>query len=83
MRQMRVTFPEAAYDLAKKRAKALDISLAEFVRRAVRQGLAAPSNGQPWMRYAGIVATGIPNSSWTIDEVVYGSNDCSCQYLGS
>jgi hypothetical protein len=44
------------------------------VRRALRQAL--PVDGQaPWMRYAGFVASGDPNSSQSIDEIVYGSKD--------
>jgi hypothetical protein len=70
-----VTLDEIEYELAKKEAKALGISVAEFVRRAISHSLPLPSSGQPWMRYAGMVVTGIPNSSQTIDEVVYGSKD--------
>jgi hypothetical protein len=70
-----VTLDEAEYKLAKKEAKALGISVAEFVRRAISHNLPVASSDKPWMRYAGMVATGIPNSSQTIDEVVYGSKD--------
>jgi Ribbon-helix-helix protein, copG family len=48
--------------LAKKEARALGISVAEFVRRAIRDRLPV-SNGALWMRYAGMVASGDPNSS--------------------
>jgi hypothetical protein len=35
-----------------------------------------PENDQrPWMRYAGFVESGDPNSSQSIDEIVYGSKD--------
>jgi hypothetical protein len=60
--------------LAKKEAKDPGISIAEFVRRAVRDKLAV-SNEAPWMRYAGMVASGDPRSSQSIDEIVYGSKD--------
>ena len=62
------------YELAKKEAKTLGISVAEFVRRAVRQML-PPHGNAPWMRYAGLVESGDPQSSRSIDEVVYGSKD--------
>ena len=62
------------YELAKKEAKTLGISVAEFVRRAVRQML-PPNGNAPWMRYAGLVESGDPQSSRSIDEVVYGSKD--------
>lgn len=62
------------YELVKREAKALGISVAEFVRRAIRHGL--PPRGQaPWMRYAGLVESGDPGSSRTVDDVVYGSKD--------
>jgi hypothetical protein len=62
------------YALVKREAKAAGISVAEFVRRAIRHGL--PARGQaPWMRYAGLVESGNPASSQTVDEVVYGSKD--------
>lgn len=70
-----VTLDEAQYKLAKKEARALGISVAEFVRRAISHSLPTGSSDRPWMRYAGFVATGIENSSQTIDEVVYGSKD--------
>ena len=33
------------------------------------------SDQHPWMRYAGFVESGDPNSSQSIDEIVYGSED--------
>jgi hypothetical protein len=30
---------------------------------------------RPWMCYAGLVESGDPNSSQSIDEIVYGSKD--------
>lgn len=59
------------YDLAKQQARALGIPVAEFVRRAIREAL--PSQGQgPWMKYAGLVETGDPRSSHSVDDIVYG-----------
>jgi hypothetical protein len=65
---------EREYSLAKKEAKALGISVAEFVRRAVRESLPARGQG-PWMRFAGFVETGDPHSSGSVDEIVYGQKD--------
>lgn len=62
------------YELAKLQAAALGISVAEFVRRAVREALPATGEGA-WMKYAGFVASGDPNSSQSIDELVYGAKD--------
>jgi len=58
----------------KREAKALGIPVAEFVRRAIRKALGAPQ--QPaWVRCAGLVETGNPRSSQSIDEIVYGHID--------
>ncbi len=71
MIRTQVSLDEQDYKLAKKEAAALGISVAEFVRRAIRRVL--PPRGRPaWMRYAGLVESGNPRSSQTIDDVVYG-----------
>jgi hypothetical protein len=70
-----VTLDETEYKLAKKEAKSLGISVAEFVRRAVSKSLPLSGADRPWMRYAGMVETGDPLSSQSLDEVVYGSKD--------
>jgi hypothetical protein len=60
--------------MAKKEAAALGISLAEFIRRAVRERL--PVSGEaPWMKYAGFVESGNPHSSQSLDDIVYGAKD--------
>jgi hypothetical protein len=74
MIRTQVSFDEREYVLAKKEAEALGISLAEFVRRAIRHALPQP-DGAPWMRYAGLVESGNPQSSRSIDELVYGIKD--------
>jgi hypothetical protein len=74
MIRTQVSLDKQEYALAKKEAKALGISVAEFVRRAVRERLPI-SSGPSWMRYAGMVESGDPHSSTSIDEIVYGSKD--------
>jgi Ribbon-helix-helix protein, copG family len=74
MIRTQVSLPKHEYALAKREAKALGISVAEFVRRAVRERLPI-SEGPSWMRFAGMVETGDSNSSASIDEIVYGSKD--------
>jgi hypothetical protein len=69
-----ISLPKQEYALAKKEARALGISVAEFVRRAVRERLPI-SEGPSWMRYAGMVESGNAQSSTSIDEIVYGSKD--------
>jgi len=74
MIRTQISLDDREYALVKKEAAALGISIAELVRRALRQAL--PTNHKaPWMRYAGLVESGDPNSSQSIDEVVYGSKD--------
>ena len=74
MIRTQISLDEHEYGLAKREAQALGISVAEFVRRAVREAL--PPLGQgPWMRYAGFVETGNPSSSQSVDEIVYGQKD--------
>ena len=74
MIRTQISLDEHEYSLAKKEAKTLGISVAEFVRRAIRQVLPADADA-PWMRYAGLVESGNARSSRSIDEVVYGAND--------
>lgn len=74
MIRTQISLDAREYALVKREAKSLGIPIAEFVRRAIRCGL--PSRGEaPWMRYAGLVESGNPRSSRTVDEVVYGSKD--------
>ena len=74
MIRTQISLDKTEYDLAKKEAAALGISVAEFVRRAVREALPARGEGA-WMKYAGFIASGDPNSSQSIDEIVYGTKD--------
>ena len=74
MLRTQVSLDEQDYKLAKKEAAALGISVAEYVRRAIKSTL--PPSAQPnWMRYAGLVESGNPQSSQSIDEIVYGNKD--------
>jgi len=77
MLRTQVSLDEQDYKAAKKEAAALGISVAEYVRRAIRNVLPTPPlRGQPnWMRYAGLVESGNPQSSQSIDEIVYGNKD--------
>jgi hypothetical protein len=74
MIRTQISLDKREYALAKREAKALGISVAELMRRALRQSLPS-SKDAPWMRYAGLVESGDPRSSQNIDEVVYGSKD--------
>jgi hypothetical protein len=77
MLRTQVSLDEQEYKLAKQEAAALGISVAEFVRRAIRNALSIPrARHQPaWMRYAGLVESRDPQSSQRIDEIVYGARD--------
>ena len=74
MIRTQISLDEREYMLARKEAKALGISVAELIRRAIRQALPPPGEA-PWMRYAGLVESGDAKSSEHIDEIVYGSKD--------
>ena len=74
MIRTQISLDKKEYESAKRQAAALGISLAEFVRRAVRERLPVHADG-PWMKYAGFVESGNPRSSQSIDEIVYGSKD--------
>ena len=74
MLRTQITISKRDYDAAKAEAGRLGISLAEFVRRAVRGALPADES-QPWMSYAGMVESGDPASSRHIDDLVYGHKD--------
>jgi hypothetical protein len=74
MIRTQISLSEEEYDAAKQEAERLGISLAELFRRSLRTVLPADPS-KPWMRYAGMVKSGDPNSSQNIDEVVYGHKD--------
>ena len=77
MLRTQVSLDAHDYNAAKKEAAALGISVAEYVRRAIRSTLPRPHlRKQPeWMRYAGLVESGNRKSSQSIDETVYGYKD--------
>ena len=74
MIRTQVSLDENEYELAKGQAAALGISVAEFVRRAVRQMLPVCEEGA-WMKYAGFIESGDPRSSQSIDEILYVAKD--------
>ena len=74
MIRTQISLDKQEYTLAKRQAAALGISIAEFVRRAVREQLPVRGEGA-WMKYAGFVETGDPQSSQTIDSLIYGQKD--------
>lgn len=74
MIRTQISLDPAEYKLAKQEAKALGISVAEFVRRSVRQNLPA-KNEAPWMRFIGFVESGNRESSQSIDDLLYGNKD--------
>jgi hypothetical protein len=71
MIRTQISLQESEYRAAKSEAKRLGISLAELLRRSLR-GVIPADETKPWMRHAGMVETGDPNSSRSIDDVIYG-----------
>ena len=74
MIRTQISLSEEEYRAAKAEAARLGISLAELLRRSLRSVLPVDET-RPWMRYSGMVASGDPDSSQTIDDVVYGNKD--------
>ncbi len=75
MIRTRISLDLREYKLVKREAAARGISIAEFVRQALRDKLPIRDD-RPWMRYAGIVESGERDScdNDSIDETVYGLN---------
>ena len=71
MIRTQISLSRAEYAAAKHEAERLGISLAELLRRSLRTMLPADES-KAWMRYAGMIESGDPQSSRKIDEVVYG-----------
>ncbi len=71
MIRTQISLSAQEYQAAKREAKKLGISLAELLRRSLRNVVAVDESA-PWMRYAGMIESGDPNSSQRIDEIVYG-----------
>jgi len=66
-----VRLSEEEHAAAKREAARLGMSLAALLRRSLRSVLPVDQR-QPWMRYAGMVATDDPASSTHIDDVLHG-----------
>lgn len=71
MIRTQVSLSEQDYEAAKREAARLGISLAELLRRSLRNLLPA-DDSRPWMRYAGMIESGDPESSRRIDDIAYG-----------
>jgi hypothetical protein len=70
MIRTQISFDKREYDLANAHAATLGISLAELIRRTIREILPLLPNA-PWMKYAGFVASGDRRACQSIDELVY------------
>ncbi len=71
MIRTQISLSRDEYDAARREAARLGISLAELLRRSLRSIVPVDAS-KPWMRYAGMVESGDPDSSEHIDDVVYG-----------
>ena len=74
MIRTQISLSEEEYAAATREAARLGISLAELLRRSLRTALPV-NESKPWMRYAGMVESGDPESSRHIDDIVYGRKD--------
>jgi hypothetical protein len=71
MIRTQISLSEKEYEMAKREAARLGISLAELLRRSLRQVLPVDES-KPWMRYAGMIESGDAQSSRSIDEIIDG-----------
>ena len=72
MIRTQISLDEEAYREAKLEARQQGISLAEFLRRLVAAGIRHRRTKQrPWMRDAGVLASGDPDASQSVDAFVY------------
>jgi len=71
MIRTQISLLEHEYEAAKAEARRLGISLAELLRRSLRTVI-PPDESKPWMRHAGMVESGDPESSRKIDDLIYG-----------
>jgi hypothetical protein len=67
--RMQISLSDSEYAAAKREAARQGISLAGLVRRSLRSTLPV-DRSKPWMRYAGMVESGDPESSRHIDDVM-------------
>jgi hypothetical protein len=74
MIRTQISLSEEEYGAAKAEAERLGIPLAELLRRSLRV-LLPDDPARPWMRFAGMIESGRPDASRTIDDVVYGTKD--------
>lgn len=74
MIRTQISLSEQEYEAAKREARRLGISLAELLRRSLRNVLQLDES-RLWMRYAAMVESGDRESSQKIDEIVYGQKD--------
>jgi hypothetical protein len=74
MIRTQISLSEQEYAAAKQEAERLGISLAELLRRSLRTVI-PPADEPQWMRYAGLVNSGDPRASQTVDDVIYGRKD--------
>jgi hypothetical protein len=74
MVRTQISLTEQEYDAAKAEAARMGISLAELLRRSLRTMIPGDES-KPWMRFAGLVSSGDPNASQSIDDIVYGEKD--------
>jgi hypothetical protein len=75
MIRTRISLDRPEYELANAHASAIGISVAELIRRALRETLPLPAEEAPWMKCAGFVASRDRRSSQSVDELVYGTKE--------
>ncbi|OGQ07750.1 MAG: hypothetical protein A3G32_03135 [Deltaproteobacteria bacterium RIFCSPLOWO2_12_FULL_40_28] len=74
MMRTQISLNKEEYQMAKIEAKRQGLSLAELLRRSLRNFLPISKN-KPWMKFVGFVESGNSCSSQNIDNIIYGQKD--------
>ena len=74
MIRIKISLSPEEYEVAKREARRLGISPAELLRRSLRN-LLPVDESKPWMKYAGMVESGDPDSSRSVDKVIYDGKE--------
>jgi hypothetical protein len=74
MIRTQISVDDEVYEEARREARHEGVSLAEFFRRALDRALEPRrrGGGRLWMRHAGSLASGDPDASRSVNQVVYG-----------
>lgn len=71
MLRTQISLDPEMYKRVKAEARKRGVPVAELMRRALAVEVSPAPLERPWMRHAGVVASGDPGASRSVDDVVY------------